>query len=110
MMNRPPFSIEQGVLLEQPESEIWARTGDNVKTIADQIFTALAESSLPFVDVASIGAGALNQAVKGMATARQKFLALGLDIHAIPFYSVVIDDRGGEKTRMVFRLEVVDLP
>lgn len=97
------------MLLEQPETEIWARTGDNVKHIADQIYVAL-EAQSAFIDVASIGAGALNQAVKGIATARQRFLAVGMDIHCVPFYSVVTDDRGGEKTRLVFRVQMVDIP
>jgi stage V sporulation protein SpoVS len=101
----PPYSENAGVMIDQPGHEVWARSGDQVGTIADHVIRRLGR--YPFVDVACIGAGAINQALKGIAVARKEHLQTGGELVVVPFFSMIEDDKGRERTRMVFRVFLV---
>lgn len=107
----PPYTVNEGELLYQPKDEIWSRNSDeHVGTMADAITTALDgsddgdEERREFVDVASIGAGALNQAIKAVAVARLHFLQIGHDLVATPYFSTINDGEGRERTRLMLRV------
>lgn len=57
------------------------------------------------VSVRAIGAGSVNQAVKGCAIARQVYVNEGRELHVSPAFETVMVD-GNERTAMVLAVSV----
>jgi stage V sporulation protein S len=77
-------------------------SGTGVKDLAHSILTSLQESQ--DVEVRAIGAGANNQAIKALATARS-LIPAGKDLLVRPGFDNIMDD-GKEKTVIVLRIVV----
>lgn len=102
----PPCSEDiRHLAPEQPSTEIWVRGGDGVARLVDQVFERLEFHR--YVDLACIGAGAVNQGIKAVASARARAASAGRDLLCRPFFSVVLNDAGDEKTRLVLRVITV---
>ena len=57
-----------------------------------------------YLDISTVGAGSLNQAIKAIAIARGFLIPSGIDIYIIPsFKDIVIGDK--EKTAIKIRIE-----
>ena len=57
-----------------------------------------------YLDVSTVGAGSLNQAIKAIAIARGFLIPSGIDIYIIPsFKDIMIGDK--EKTAIKIRIE-----
>jgi len=105
-----PFSVEQGVMTEQPDNEVWVRAGDKVNKLAARVVEfARLQDFLDHntLDLACIGAAAINQAVKAIGAARMELQRDMLDVVTQPFFSTIIDDKNRERTRLVLRVFVV---
>lgn len=102
-MEEAPFVSNDGVLLEEPQDEIWVRSGDNVQALADDIDFTMAGRG--YVNLACIGAGAVNQAVKALAVAREiAALEHSYSLVAQPYFSNITDDQDRKRTRMMLRV------
>lgn len=102
-----PFRMNQGKVIEMPESELWMRSQDKVQPTATEIINDLTDGAREFLDLACIGAGAVNQAIKAVAVARERLAKKSLDLMIQPWYSSIVDDRDRERTRLMLRLTVV---
>lgn len=71
----------------------------NPNSLAGAITGVLSEKGR--VEVQAVGAGAINQAVKGIAVARGFVAASGINLVCIPAFSTVIIE-GEERTGMKF--------
>lgn len=105
-MTRPPYVVREGEMTEEPDDEIWVRSGDGVHKLVERIQTVL--DSGPYADVACIGASTVNIAVKAVAVLREK-VGDGLDVYVQPYFSTVIDNDRDDltdniKTRVVLRV------
>ena len=76
-----------------------------VKETAGSIMKCYTESGEHNIELRAIGAGAVNQAVKALATARSLFAQKGLDLSVKPGYDEV-DVNGTTKTVIVFRVVI----
>ena len=57
-----------------------------------------------YLDISTVGAGSLNQAIKAIASARGFLIPSGIDIYIIPsFKDIMIGDK--EKTAIKIRIE-----
>ena len=57
-----------------------------------------------YLDISTVGAGSLNQAIKAIAIARGFLIPSGIDIYIIPsFKDIMIGDK--EKTAIKIRIE-----
>lgn len=102
MLVEAPFISNDGVLIEQPEDELWVRSGDNVQDLADDIDETM--EGRGYVNLACIGAGAVNQAVKAIAVAREIAAEHRYSLIAQPYFSNITDDQDRKRTRMVLRV------
>lgn len=103
-----PYVQDDGVIAEQPEDELWIRSGDNVTTTARDIEDFLLDFPGNYLDLACIGAGAVNQAVKSIAVARENLGSLMVETSVVvqPYFSNIIDDQGRKRTRMMLRVSL----
>ena len=102
----PPISeVISEHLTSPPDNEIWSRSNYNVNILADLIISKLTNGQ-QYIDVASIGAGALNQAIKAVAIARDRMLGAGQDLILVPYWSVIKPhyDKTNECTRVMIRV------
>lgn len=74
----------------------------NPSAVAGKIAVEIKENS--YVEIQSIGAGALNQAIKAIAIARGFVAASGIDLICIPSFNDVLIE-GEERTAIVLRVE-----
>lgn len=99
---KAPLKSNDGKLTDMPDHELWIRTHDNIHKTAKEIVEELTLDD--WIDLACIGAGCLNTAIKCVAIARETLLKNGLDCTMQPFFSTVIDDRDRERTRIILRV------
>lgn len=88
---------------------MWVRANDNPNDLAEEISTTCMEQG---VTIAAIGARAVNQAIKGIAIARERFFdASGGygDLDSVPFFSTIVDEQGRERTRMMIEVRPIIL-
>lgn len=83
------------------------RSNTEVKRLASAIIMAFAECNQ--IEVTAIGASAVNQAVKGIASANGIAATSNHILHCTPFFKIVtldqadkVEDVGSERTAMVF--------
>ena len=76
-----------------------------VKETAGSIVKCYLESGIHDIELRAIGASAVNQAVKAIATSRSIFAQKGLDLLVKPGYDEVVIE-GSKRTVMVFRIDV----
>lgn len=100
---RPPFTVESGRVTVEPSGEIWVRKSDEVQEISRRIWFAL-QAGRPYVDVAVMGAAAVNQAMKGIAGAREKLLNDGKDLNLVPYWSSFLDHEDRSRVRLLLRV------
>lgn len=100
--NRPPFTTHDGKLVEQPDDEIWIGSGYTPHMVAESILDRINESTDRAL-LAAIGAKAVNQAIKGVAVAREIYNQKNpwLDFDVVPYFSTIIDEEGRERTRIM---------
>ena len=104
MKNIPPFTVNQGRLVSEGNHEVWIKRDDETQEIGRRIRFAF-EAGRPYVDVAAMGATAVNQAVKGIAAVREYLMEQGRDLVVVPYWSAFEDDQDRERVRLVFRVE-----
>lgn len=78
---------------------IWVRPSSNVQGIGSEVVKALKSS--PRVTLRAIGAGAVNQAVKGSINARQQMATHGEDLINRMGFDTVQGNDGGDITAIV---------
>jgi len=103
-LTQAPYKVREGDVTEQPEDEIWVRAQEGVAVICDKIMIAL--DNMPYVDMACIGAAAVNQATKAVALARDRTHTgdSRMDLYAQPYFSTVDDEEHDGKTRIMIRV------
>lgn len=84
---------------EDVQEVIWVRPSSTVQGVGFQVVKALETHSR--VTLRAIGAGAVNQAVKGAINARQRLSSQGEDMILRPGIVTVTDDSGKESTAIV---------
>lgn len=82
--------------------QIKVASSSNVSSVAGAISNIMREQQS--LEVATVGAGALNQAIKSIAIARGFLIPSGIDIVIIPSFKE-IEIEGKEKTAMKLRIE-----
>ena len=89
-----------GISLGPPDGEpLRVSAGTNPQSVASAIAHAIYENKV--VTVRAVGAGSVNQAVKGIAIARGYVAPRGLDLACKPGFTT-IDSRDGEISAIVF--------
>ena len=101
-----PFPLSQydGKLVAQRPEEVWVRSKDFPTNIARKLLEIIEKRTQ--AHVATIGPEAVNQAVKGIAIARQMWRDIkdGEDLYSTVYFSTIIDSADKQRTRMVFRV------
>ena len=88
------------IVVGPPEAQpLRVSAGSNPQSVASAIAHALYEHRA--VTVRAVGAGSVNQAVKGIAIARGYIAPRGLDLACKPGFTT-IDSRDGEISAIVF--------
>ena len=77
--------------------------GSPTKETAGSIVKCYVEGKYRNIELKAIGAGAVNQAVKAIATARSIFAQRGVDLSCKPGYDEAYID-GNKRTVIIFRL------
>ena len=77
-------------------------TNSSPSKVAGSLATIIREQKV--VEIQTIGAGALNQAIKAIAIARGFFVSSGIDIVVIPSFREVMINQS-EKTAIKLRIE-----
>lgn len=80
---------------------VWVRPDSNVQRVGAMLASSILESER--VDVRGIGAGAVNQMLKGVINARQTVASQGLDLVCRPGVQVVSGREGQEVRAIVLR-------
>jgi stage V sporulation protein SpoVS len=105
---KAPYKVKSiDPVLVPDQGEIWVRSGDDVHKLAADLLDML--DDFRYVDLACIGAGCLNQAIKAVAVARERLARVARDIVMQPYFSSFIDDRDRSRTRIMLRCVEVDL-
>lgn len=78
---------------------VWIRPNSNVQTVAGLITSSIGEDGR--VTLRAIGAGAVNQALKGVILARQQMAAQGYDLILKPGFTTVEGHDGTDVTAVV---------
>jgi stage V sporulation protein S len=78
---------------------IWIRPNSNVQNVAGLITSSIGEDER--VTLRAIGAGAVNQALKGVILARQKMAAQGVDLIVRPGFTLVEGRDGSDVTAVL---------
>lgn len=102
LIGSTPTSVDHGVLLEPLDSEIWVSSHEDAKRLANEIVDNIYKFG--FVDLACIGAGCVNQAIKAIAVAREAMRENNHEVGTLPFFSTIKDDKDRERTRMILRV------
>ena len=82
--------------------QIKVASSSNVSRVAGAISNILREQNS--LEVATVGAGALNQSIQALAIARGFLIPSGIDFTIIPSFKEIIID-GKEKTAMKLKIE-----
>lgn len=90
----------------KPLEPIKIRPGSDVGGIAALLVSSIAEEKC--ITLRAIGAGAVNQAVKGTVRARQLLAGQGEDMYLIPGCQTVTGGNGEEITAIVLRCLLKD--
>lgn len=80
------------------------KSSANPKALAAAIYSALAEDATRQIILLAIGPAAVNQAVKGIAVARNYLIPMAMDISAMPAFTKV-DVDGEQRNAMQITLE-----
>lgn len=83
-----------------PPPVIWVRPNSAVKGIANMLTSSIGEDGK--IKLRAIGAGAVNQAVKGIILARQQLAGQGADLIFRPGFVTVTGNDGLDVTAVVF--------
>jgi stage V sporulation protein SpoVS len=102
-----PFKTEDGKLDDMPDHEFWMRTHDNVHKTATELLRVFTEEKLSWIDMACIGAGCLNTAIKCVAVARER-VRKDRDLVVQPYFSTIVDEQNRERTRVMLRVTLVN--
>lgn len=78
---------------------IRVRPDSNVQTLASMLTSSIVEDKK--ITFRAIGAGAINQAMKGIILARQRLAGQGYDLILRPGFATVKGSDGGDVTAMV---------
>jgi stage V sporulation protein S len=89
----------------KPKPVIFVKPSTPVGTISGIITSSIEEDEV--ITLRSIGAGALNQAVKGIIQARQQLAAQGYDLTLVPGFQTVAGNDGGDVTAIVLRCRLI---
>ena len=103
----PPQRIHEPLVVPQPLADVRevmrVGGGTPAQAVASSIQRSIFdESYMP--TIRAIGAGAVNQAVKGIAIARGHVAVRGLDLGCAPGFDNVSGDDGVEISSLTFRL------
>ena len=82
--------------------QIKVASSSNVSSVAGAITNLMRNQS--FLEVSTVGAGSLKQAIKAIAIARGFLTPSGIDIYVIPSFKE-ISIEGKEKTAIKLRIE-----
>lgn len=82
-----------------PLEPIWVRSDSNVGGIATLLVSSIKEERR--ISLRAIGAGAVNQAMKGIIKARQQLAGNGEDLVIAPGFTTVTDEHGEDITAML---------
>ena len=82
--------------------QIKVASSSNVSNVAGAISNIMRNQS--YLEVSTVGAGSLNQAIKAIAIARGFLTPSGIEIYVIPSFKEIMID-GKEKTAMKLRIE-----
>ncbi len=86
----------------EPVQQLKISATSNPNSVAGAIVPLIKENE--FVEMQAIGAGALNQAIKGIAIARGFVAPLGINLVCIPtFVDVTIDGESRTAIRLTIR-------
>lgn len=107
-----PLSTWDGKVTTQEPHEVWVRGGDFPTNVARKITEAVEEHGHSLI--AAIGADAINQAMKGLAIARDMWRLMDghehQDLGCVPYFSTIIDSNGNQRTRLMFPIYTMDDP
>jgi stage V sporulation protein S len=84
---------------EAKPEPIWIRPGSDVRGVAGLITSSIHDNSR--VTLRAIGAGAVNQALKGIIQARQQLASQGDDLVVRPGFATVKGETGEPVTAIV---------
>lgn len=103
-----PLSVYDGVVQKEGD-EIWIRSGDMPTVVARKITAGLRDGA-DILRLAAIGQTAVNQAMKGVAVARQMWrdISEGSDLYTSIYFSTVIDSDNKERTRLIIAVFSLD--
>lgn len=93
------MSIETPQLEVVKQDLIWVRPNSNVQGVAALLTNSIDENKR--ITLRAIGAGAVNQAVKGSILSRQQLAAQGFDMVLRPGFANVEGNDGGQVTAVV---------
>ena len=83
-------------------TQIKVASSSSVFKVAEAISNIMRNQN--YLDISTVGAGSLNQAIKAIAIARGFLIPSGIDIYIIPsFKDIMIGDK--EKTAIKIRIE-----
>lgn len=103
----PLKTKDEEPLLVPKLGEIWVKNDEDVHRLAGLIVDGLQDVDL--IELACIGAACSNQALKGIAVARERLQKAGEDLVVQPYFSSFVDDQQRNRTRMMLRVFVVEL-
>lgn len=111
-MNRPNYVQYEGRVEKITDGKLWVMKDDDVKRLAEIINHRIEIEKYgdqfgeeePFTDLACIGSGAVSQAVKAIAVARELVGPDGFDLVVVPSFSTIIDSGDEERTRILLRV------
>jgi stage V sporulation protein S len=96
-----PVSLAQDEELpKKPLEPIWIRPDSNVDGIAQLLVSSILEDRR--ITLRAIGAGAINQAVKGMIRGNQRLAGAGESMYFIPGFTTVKGNDDKDVTAVVF--------
>lgn len=96
----PTQSEEENELPRKPLEPIWIRPDSNVDGIAQLLVSSIMEDRR--ITLRAIGAGAVNQAVKGMIRANQRLAGAGEAMFFVPGFTNVKGTDDKDLTAIVF--------
>lgn len=106
--DQAPAVQDDGLALDPRDNEIWINTNDAAHKVAMDIILRLEGTGM--LTLCAIGAGAVNQAVKGIAIARDKMLTEGFyDLIVQPCFSTIHTQSGDTRSRMLLFVTAVNM-
>lgn len=96
------LGAEVAVVAKEEKPAIWVKPGSPVQAISSLITSSICEDKK--ITLRAIGAGAVNQAIKGAIQARQVMALAGEDLYLRPGFTTVQGRDGTEVTAIVMHL------